>query len=506
MNKSLSESKPSFTPQERAEMELLTKEMKRRFRPPFLDFKFKAQTEFIQDPAKLKVALCTRRSGKSYGAGSYLFREAYNHPGVSCLYVALTRDEAKRIMWKDVLKVINRNLELNCKFNENALTCTLPNGSIIYLLGADSNEDEKDKLLGQKYQLVVIDESSKYSIDLHELIYDVLKPAVADYRGTIVMIGTPSNLRRGLYYDLTKAQNPEEPSKWQQQGWSGHCWSAFHNPYMKTQWQEEISELKAANPHIEETPGFQQNYLGRWTIDDKGLVYAYQTGRNDFKDLPELDGHLRGRWHLVLGVDLGYDDPSAFSLCAYHDFDKALYVLSSYKEAGMDVTDVAAKIRFLNLKAKQDYKVDIDCVVIDNANKQAVMEMRRRHDLQLTPADKTGKSDFIELMNAEFTMGRVKLCVGDCQVLADEYSELIWDPRSAKREEHPACANHCSDATLYAWRHCYAYLSNAPKVGPRPYSPEWYAAEAQAMEQTELARLEEQKEQEKQYEEDGLYW
>ena len=133
------------------------------------------------------------------------------------------------------------------------------------------------------------------------------------------------------------------------------------------------------------------------------------------------------------------------------------------------------------------------------------MEMRRRHDLQLTAADKTGKSDFIELMNAEFTMGRIKLAAGECQPLSDEYGELIWDPRSPRREEHPACANHCTDATLYAWRHCYAYLSNAPVSGPKPYSPEWYTAEAQAMEQAAVDRLEAEKEQEKLYAEDQLY-
>lgn len=63
-------------------------------KPVFLDPAFPAQSEFIADPAKLKVALCTRRSGKSYGGGLYLYQEAFNTPGASCLYIALTRDEA----------------------------------------------------------------------------------------------------------------------------------------------------------------------------------------------------------------------------------------------------------------------------------------------------------------------------------------------------------------------------------------------------------------------------
>src|SRR5882762_7287069 len=68
--------------------------------PQFLDPAFPAQTAFISDPSKLKVVLCTRRSGKSYGAGLYLYQQAYETPGASCLYIALTRDSAKKIMWK----------------------------------------------------------------------------------------------------------------------------------------------------------------------------------------------------------------------------------------------------------------------------------------------------------------------------------------------------------------------------------------------------------------------
>jgi hypothetical protein len=104
----------------------------------FLDPSFPVQSAFIADPAKLKVVLCTQRSGKSYGAGLYLYREAYETPGASCIYIALTRDSAKKIMWKDVLKPINRQLRLGTRFNETELTATLPNGSIIYVLGVDS--------------------------------------------------------------------------------------------------------------------------------------------------------------------------------------------------------------------------------------------------------------------------------------------------------------------------------------------------------------------------------
>jgi hypothetical protein len=447
----------------------------------YLDPTFKLQSDFIADPAKLKVLLCTRRSGKSFGDGLYLFKEADENPGVSVIYVALTRETAEKTMWKDVLKVIDAKYKVGAKFNETKLTATLPNGSIIYLLGVDSAEDEKKKLLGQKYKLAIVDEPQSMSIDLNDLTLGVLGPAVADYRGTICMTGTPGNLKAGLFFDLTQGQDPQEPGTWECAGWKGYRWSAFQNPYMAEEWKDKISSLEAANPRIKETPIYQQHYLGRWVIDDSRLVYRYQPGRNDYQDLP---AHPRGRWHHVLGVDLGYNDPSAFVLVSYHDHDPNLYVRSAWKKSSLDVTDVATRIRTYT------ERYDIDAIVIDNANKQAVEEMKNRFSLPLTPANKTGKADFIEIMNGEFIQGKIKFSP-DCKPLADEMTGLVWDERVLPRkEEHPACPNHCSDAVLYSWRFCYQYLSSTlegppPKEGTR----EWADAEVRRMEEQEEEEL-----------------
>ena len=157
----------------------------RKNSPDWFATSFKEQTDFINDPARMKAAQCTRRAGKSYGAGLYLCKAAWETPGCSVLYVGLSKDSAERIMWKDILKNINYRFGLGAHFSDQRLIMTLPNGSKIYLLGADSRQDDMDKFLGQKFKLVVIDEASKYRINVHKLIFDTLKPAVADYEGTI---------------------------------------------------------------------------------------------------------------------------------------------------------------------------------------------------------------------------------------------------------------------------------------------------------------------------------
>jgi terminase large subunit-like protein len=443
-----------------------------------LDGTFAQQRAFIEDPAKLKWALCTRRAAKSYSDGLALAKAALDRQDVSCLYIGLTRESAKRIMWKDVLKAINRRHKLGVQFNESELSAKFPNGSVIYLVGADSNEDERQKLLGQKFVLVVIDEAQAFGIDLRQLVYGVLKPAVADYRGTIVLTGTPGNLIKGLFFDVTNGREA---------GWSGHRWTTYDNPYMAEQWAGEIADLKAASPLVVETPWFRQMYLGEWVIDSDKLVYRFNSDRNAFAELPTFHA---GQWHYVLGVDLGYNDPTAFALCAYHDYDKTLYVLEAEKHPRLDVTSVAERIRGFQAR------YELDSIVIDGANKQAVEEMRRRHELPLRAADKTGKSDFIEIMNGEFIQARIKLNPLNCSQLADEYAGLIWDERSLKREEHPNCANDLADAALYAWRLCYSYLSVAVDPPPKVGSPEWHQQEEEEMMQAEIRRYHERREAE----------
>lgn len=434
--------------------------------PNFFDGNFKVQQDFIAHPARFKALFCTRRFGKSYTGGLYLVKEAYENPGVSCVYVALTRESAQRIMIKDVLVPINKRFKLGMRFNKTTLTCSLPNGSVIYLGGADNTDEEMDKLLGQKYKLGVVDESASYSIDLRKLIYGALKPAMADLNGTIVMLGTPGNLTKSLFYDITTGAEP---------GWHVVKGNTADNPYMADKWRKEILEITQQQPYIVETPVFKQMYLGDWVVDTDALVYKFNQERNLYDTLP-----ISKDWQFLLGVDLGYEDASAFVVTAFNSFDKNLYVIDTYSKSKMDITDVANKIR--ELKAKYD----IHKVVIDGANKQAVEEIQKRHQLPLITADKTGKEDFIEIMNAELILGRIKVHKVLGAPLVQEWQNLIWLEKGNKRVENPACDNHLCDACLYIWRYSYQYLSVAAPVTHKYGSAQWAEQQVSDMEQAAI--------------------
>lgn len=418
----------------------LLAEVRRRTiaRPQFVDVNFPKQAAFQNDPARFKAMLCTRRAGKSYGIGNWLLDPLYSTPNVTSIYAALTRDSAKKIMWRDVILHLNDKLKLGGKPNQTELSLTLPNGSVLYLTGLDASPDEMKKLLGQKPKRVAIDEAGEFKQDLNEIVYSMLRPSLVDHKGELTLLGTPGVLPQGLFYEVSSGQR---------KGWSVHKWSALDNPYVSKNFQDEINDLMAENPRIVETPWYRRMMLGEWVTETSKLVYKYEQGRNYVQELPD------DTYSHVLGVDLGFDDASAFVVAAYSNSSPNLYFTKPYKQSGMIITDVVTRIR--------DYmhKFPISKIIVDGAAKQAVEEMRQRYQLPLEAAEKHGKAEFIEIMNSDFIQGKIKLVGEESAPLAEEYGGLIWDDDELpKRVEHSACQNHLTDAALYAWRYCYQYL------------------------------------------------
>lgn len=453
-----------------------------RFDPRILfDPNFPQQKAFIEDKAKLKLLSCTRRAGKSMTAAIYLVTEALLNPGCNCLAIGLTRESIKSILWKDCLRFLDTKFELGARFNLTELSMTLPNGSIIRLTGVDADETEALKLLGAKYRLVCVDEGSMYTIDLRNLIYGILKPAMADpnadgERGTIAMMGTSSNFTRGLFYDIATMKEP---------GWSIHTWSAHDNPYVAKQWQEELDEIRNKRPLYMETPQFKQWYLNQWVIDEDKLCYKFNEKKNLFTERPPL---FAEGWTYVLGVDLGWEDDTAFVLSAFHQHDPHMYVIESYNQKFMTLPMVEAKILSFMRGAHAPARI-----IIDGAAKQSIETMRTRTQIPFEFADKLGKESFIELLNSDLIQAKLKIHKS-CTNLIHEMMSLVWQTEGDRikipKKEHPALSNHLCDALLYSWRMCFHYHAEEPaKVIPIG-SREWYQKQSEDIWEREREKIE----------------
>lgn len=442
---------------------------------------FPQQEAFIKDPAKLKALFCTRRAAKSYTAGLYLIYEALTNPGCNCLFLGLTRQSAKDIILKDILAVLNRKFGLNTILNKTELTVTFPGGSVIFITGVDADEDDMNKLLGKKYRLVCIDEASMYTVNLRHLVYDILKPAMTDLRGSIALFGTSSNFTRGLFHDITNKKAAQL-----EQGWKVHEWSALDNPFVRDNWILELEEIATQRPLYKETPQYRQWYLNEWVIEEDKLVYKYNPERNSYDVLPKLNPV---GWNYGLGIDLGWEDDTAFTLGAWHDNDPHFYVLESYARKHMTFDEVAARVNvYLDDKDREP-----SMVVIDGANKQGVESMKIRSSIPFTYADKQGKNDFIELMNSDLIQGKVKIHKSST-ALVDEMMSLVWKTQGDKivfpKKEHPSLPNHRVDSLLYLWRMGFHYTSAPEEKKTVVGSKEWYLEQSRDIWEKEREKLE----------------
>lgn len=465
-----------------AEVAKLLVEVEKRNPLDLFDPNFPQQKRFIEDPAKLKELSCTRRGGKSMTAAIYLILEAEKNPGCNCLAIGLTRESIKSILWKDCLRFLNEKFQLSAIFNLTELTMTLTNGSVIRLTGIDSDENESRKLLGAKYRLVCIDEGSMYTIDLRNLVYGILKPAMTDpnaggQRGTIAMMGTSSNFTRGLFYDVATGKEP---------GWSVHEWSAHDNPYVAKQWQEELDEIAEQRPLYMETPQFKQWYLNQWVVDEEKLCYKFNENKNLYSERPNLNTAL---WTYVLGIDLGWEDETAFVLSSFHANNPKLYIVETYSKKHMTLPDVEAKIH------EFQRRYEVSRIIIDGSAKQAIETMRTKTSIPFEFADKQGKEAFIELLNSDLLQEKIKIHK-DCTGLINEMMSLVWmtdgDRVRIPKKEHPALSNHLCDALLYNWRMCFHHhhepVTNVIPIG----SPEWYLKQSEDIWEREREHLEQQ--------------
>ena len=402
------------------------------------DDSFEAQNKAIDDVCRFKAYNCTRRAGKSVGMAIELLETAINEPNTRQLYMALSLDSAKEIIWDVLIDLLDKNF---VDYHANAVKgiLQLDNGSKIRLFGADASYKEMRKILGQKLRRVVIDEAGSFTIDMSKMIYQVIMPALADLEGDIILAGTCEKIPNTFFEKVTEKVEP---------GWSVHKWTAYDNPHMKEQWTREIDRILKTNPKAKDASWFKTHYLNEWCTDDDLMIIKM----NDHNFVDELP---KGEWRYVLGVDLGYNDDTAFSVCAFSPNSRHCYIVETYKSPEFDFTDTARAITSFQSKYPF-YKI-----IIDGANKQGVQELRNRFGLPLDIAEKQDKAIFLRILRDELIQGYVYLIKDKTNELQTEWHQLQWKDLDKDKEDY-RCQNHLSDATLYAWRELYHYTYREP--------------------------------------------
>lgn len=430
---------------------------------------FPAQNAFIKDPARYIAAQCSRRAGKSNGLAFRFFMTMEKHPKSTCIYLALTKDSARNIMW-DVLKEIDEKYKLNCVFKESTLTVTHPNGSKLMLYGADMANFIR-RLKGQKSPGIGIDEAQDFGGHLESLINDVLTPMLVDYKDSwLAVVGTPGPVPQGRYFETTNNKRF---------GYSIHKWTLLENPHIHEP-QKFIDDLILKNQWESNHPTLMREWHNQWVLDVDALWIRYKEERNHFEILPP---NIK-KWNYILGIDIGFRDADAFAVLAWSEEDSNTYLVEELITAKQDITSLIEQT--IELSKRYDlYKMVIDQ---GGLGLKIAEEMRRRHAINVEPADKKLKAENVGILNDELRLGKFK-AHKDSRFAQDSYMiQIDWvhsrpDKIVIKKEPH----SDIIDAVLYAHKESYAFSHKPPEKKLIPGTKEWADAQNTEMWEAEMA-------------------
>lgn len=182
------------------------------------------QQEVWADETRFKIIAAGRRTGKSRLAAWTLIINALQADKGHVFYVAPTQGQARDIMWNTLLELGHPVITSS---HINNLQIKLINGATISLKGGDRPETMR----GVSLKYLVLDEYADIKPSVWE---EILRPALADQKGSAMFIGTP--MGRNHFYELFKyAEMADDPT------YKAWHFTSYDNPLLDP---EEIDVAK----------------------------------------------------------------------------------------------------------------------------------------------------------------------------------------------------------------------------------------------------------------------
>lgn len=234
----------------------------------------------------------------------------------------------------------------NVKINESDMRIRFPNGSEIIFLGLD----EETKLLSINDISVIwceeVWEIPKEIVDQLNLRLRTQNP-----HQQIIMSWNPISTASWLY-DFCEINPPKDCIK---------IHSTYKdNPFLPQSYIDALEELKITNPKKAKVYCY-----GEWGSDVDGLVF--NRWREDTLDINALAKIYQHR----VGMDFGYNDPSAIVSSLYDKDNKRIYVIDEFYKTGQTLDALYAQITKMCLT-----KSKIWC---DSAEPRTIEYFKRKH-------------------------------------------------------------------------------------------------------------------------------
>ena len=248
-----------------------------------------AQLEVFNSAARFTILPAGRRFGKTHLARVRAATKALDPRNVKrkpVFIIAPIATQAKLLYWQELLDMLYPVLDPKRPPTSNEGHIYLANGVMIGIKGSD----RPDTLRGVGLWHAELDEYADMKSEVWE---SIIRPALADVKGTAGFIGTPKG--RNHFYELVKyAQESGDPD-----------WQAFHfdstaNPFLPPE------EIEAAKKTMSSS-AFRQEFLASFETggSDSFKHEWFRFSEEEPKD--EKGTVIPGEWYVV--VDLaGFAD------------------------------------------------------------------------------------------------------------------------------------------------------------------------------------------------------
>jgi phage terminase large subunit len=144
------------------------------------------------------------RAGKTFLVIMYCLLMCIKHAGIRCLLARSIFAHAISSIWLQTLKPLlqdNKLCNLSYEINESSHIVKFSNGSEIWLGGLD-NKDRADKILGQEYAFIFLNEAVSIAKKIRDIVKSRLAQRIDGYKNKIVYDCNPKSPLHYLFKEF----------------------------------------------------------------------------------------------------------------------------------------------------------------------------------------------------------------------------------------------------------------------------------------------------------------